>query len=140
MASVESRRREGEREREGNEGGDNGDTVVKDALRRLPILGDAGLLFPLHARGNAVASTVEAWACEGGTCSNRPVVAVNYGFNAPGDYILHDDPEVVAGLFSGYIEACMRPGYLLTPTHTQTRSSSSSPFSPQTAALTSSCT
>ena len=84
--------------------------TVADVLRRLPVLGDAGLLFPRHsqAKGADIANAVGSWSCFDGheSCSNRPIVAINYGHNFAGEYILH------VGLRNFVCDA-LRPTYML---------------------------
>jgi len=88
--------------------------TVADVLRRLPVLGDAGLLFPRHsqAKGADIANAVGSWSCFDGheSCSNRPIVAINYGHNFAGEYILHEDPKTVAMAFVDLISALTLDG------------------------------
>ena len=80
------------------------DLDVEKVQKRLSVLGDAGMLYPLHDAGKMGDGLKQALTFDSSADadSKRPLIAVNYGYNKGKgeEFILHDDHLVVAQAYA----------------------------------------
>ena len=78
--------------------------------KRMRVLGDAGILYPLHKRGAVLKNMFSNRGvcaaeenCSSSGQGHKPIVAINFGHNRAGRFILHSDPLSVSRAYVNFI-------------------------------------